>query len=132
MLNELDLIRVWDNKFILKSVIHQDSPGWDELEEIFYERWNDELNELDGFRGVWGFNHNIFYEVVNVNNYQTEYIIQGNKFLGDKWELYYESEEEMEENENMNQNGEETWIRVGIDRNGGEFVTYSDTPELLV
>jgi hypothetical protein len=132
MLNELDLIRVWNDKFILKSVIHQDSPGWDELEEIFYERWNVELSELDGFSGVWGFEHNVFYEVVNVDNYQTEYIIQGNKFLGDKWSCYYDSEEEMEENEDMNQNGEETWVRVGIDRNGGEFVTYSDKPELLV
>jgi len=127
--NNAELIRVWDNRFIIRNIVNDDSTEWDELEERLYERWNDDINELDCFRGVWGFEHKTFYEVVNVDNYQTEYLIQGNVFLGDKWSCYYDSREEMEENEDMDIEGDEVWVRVGINKDGDEYVTYSVQPE---
>ena len=122
-----DLIRVWNNRFIIREIIHQDSPRWDDMEEKLGNDWICDIHELDTFENVFGFEHNIFYDVVNVDTMESEIIIEGGKYLGDKWSMYYDSEDEID----MSTIDEPVWVRIGIDRNGNEYVTYCDTPEVL-
>ena len=127
-----DLVEVWKDKFIVRDVIRLDHPRWDDIEETYYERWNDEIQDLGWDDNVFSFGYEVFIEVVNVETMESEIIIGGTKDLGDSWTTDYDSKEELGEVVDLSTEGEQLWFRVGIDRNGGEFVTYFDTPQLVV
>jgi hypothetical protein len=127
-----ELVKVWNDRFIVREIITSNNPRVDELDENFYQRWNDEMNELDWTEDVFYLSHDVFIDVVKIETMKSEIIIGGTKELGDRWSDRYDSEEELEESVDVSTQGERLWFRVGIDVNGGEFVTYSNTPESVV
>ena len=126
-----DLVEVWKDKFIVRDVIRLDHPRWDDIEETYEERWESEIRELGWDDNVFYFGYDVFIEVVNMETMESEIIIGGTKDLGDSWTVDYDSKEELGEVVDLSTEGEQLWFRVGIDRNGGEFVTYFDTPVIV-